>query len=182
MDNLQNIPNLVGAQRIPAPTLQMPKMPVPEVPVAPALPVEIVGGQMVETGVINLFGQEFQKKHVYILGLVVVLVVGYLVYRWYSKSGSDDEDEEDEMDDMGYQQYMHPGMHMGMPGGMPGGMPPGMYQGMQGQGMAGQGMAPPPGWRPEMEMPQQMSGQPQGNSGMNDQQFDEEMEQAIQDV
>lgn len=175
MDNSHNIPNLIGTQRIPAPTLQVPKMPVPEVPVAPALPIENVGGQMVETGVINLFGQEFQKKHVYILGLVVVLVVGYLVYRWYSKSGSDDDDEEDEMDDMGYQQYMHPGMHMGMP--------PSMYQGqgMQGQGMQGQGMMPPPGWRPEMEMPQQMP-QQQGNSGMNDQQFDEEMEQAIQDV
>ena len=51
----------------------------------------------------NVFGQSIQKKYVYILGVLLLLAVGYFVWKWYSnkkqKDEDDDEEDEDEEDE-----------------------------------------------------------------------------------
>jgi hypothetical protein len=54
-----------------------------------------VGGQ--DPNMMSLFGFTMQKKYFYLLGLIVVLVVGYLLYtRWNNNKKKKEEDEEED--------------------------------------------------------------------------------------
>jgi len=52
------------------------------------------------TNTISILGQVFQKTHVYIVGIILVIIIGYMVWTWYQKrSNDDDDDEDDELED-----------------------------------------------------------------------------------
>ena len=136
-----NVPNLVEAMAN--------QLNVPQVPIAPAPPAGAV-----PESVLSIFGQDFQKKHVYIFGLIALAVVGFILWKWYSNKNEHDDDEEEEDDE-----------------DMPFYPPPGYMQHMQQQQMQQQQMPP--------QMQQQM---PPQDGGYPDQQFDEQIEQAVHDV
>jgi len=80
-----------------------------------------IGGQVEET--INVFGQQFSKKMVYIFGFIIAIAAAYFIYNWYNnKKNSDEHDDED--DELSFENHMflQNGMHRGM-------MPPGMMRG-----------------------------------------------------
>ena len=59
----------------------------------------------------KIFGQSIQKKYVYIIGFIVLVIIGYFIYKWYftkktSTQESDDEDEDDEEDEVNYENQL----------------------------------------------------------------------------
>lgn len=59
----------------------------------------------VDAGVTNpantmvIFGQTIQKKYVYILGAILLLVVSYYAWKWYTNKKSKEDDDEDDDED-----------------------------------------------------------------------------------
>ena len=66
-------------------------------------------GTLVETGVdtLEIFGRTFQKKYIYILATVLVVVLAYVFWKWYTKSEKDDDDDStmDESEDIPTDQH-----------------------------------------------------------------------------
>jgi len=59
-----------------------------------------VGGDVVDT--ISVFGQVFQRRYFYLFLIVLLGLVGYFVWKWYSgkkKNGGDDDSDDDDSDD-----------------------------------------------------------------------------------
>lgn len=104
-NNPSNIPNLVNSgfsnQNLPITNVAMPAA-VPNFP-----------NQDIPLNTITIFGQAFQKKYVYILGFILLIVVIYLIWKWYSK-GKKSDDDDDESNDEEFQnekQMRHMGMN-----------------------------------------------------------------------
>ncbi|CAH6421342.1 Hypothetical protein KVN_LOCUS231 [uncultured virus] len=74
-----------------------------------------VANQLVQTNLANIggsidttitfFGKTFQRKYVYIFGILLLIIIGYIMWKWYSKKNkpTQEEDDDDE-DDVNYEQ------------------------------------------------------------------------------
>ena len=113
-NNQQNIPNLISGLVNTKPNVQpqtrlqvQPQVqPQPRLQAQPqAQPNPVIIPQVQQTGTISIFGQVFQKTHVYIVGLIVLVIIGYMIWTWYKKN-QDDDDDELEDDDISYARQM----------------------------------------------------------------------------
>ncbi len=81
--------NPIIAQVIPTPS-QI-SVPIPQV--VPQLPPSIPA---VVCDVITIFGYGIQKKYFYLVCALVVLAVGYFIWRWYTNRKTDDDESSDD--------------------------------------------------------------------------------------
>lgn len=154
------------------------------------------GGQVstVDTDAFSIFGQTIQKKYAYILGGLLLLVVGYMAWTWYNKkSKEDDEEDFDEDEDISYEQQMQQ-LPPHLAGQFGRRMPPMDFfpnpnqnrpnfgQNPNGQNPNGQQQGPHmQGPQPGQQVAQPMQGQHGQNQPMTDQQFDSQINQAVQE-
>jgi len=157
-----NINRNMPVQNVQAPVLPNNQVPAPQAvgALGPAQNTEYFSGTM------SIFGQEFQKTHVYIIGLIILIIVGYMVWTWYKKN----QDEDDEFDDdISYTQQMQ---HM---------VAPQMYQHIQPQ-QRGYIRKTVPQQLPQQQLPQQLPQQqlPQQQLPQQQQQLQQQQQQLPQ--
>lgn len=151
---LQNYPQAPQAPMVQS-APQAPQ--APQAPMIQSVPQYPSNVQAVDD-MMEIFGYKLQKNHVYLIGIVILGIALYFLWNWYNKK-NDKNDEEEEEDD-----EMPPGM-----------FPPHLMANPQFlehmRRMGGAGM-PPPQRTPSAE----------SEKPTNDPQFDDQMEQAIQDL
>jgi hypothetical protein len=151
-----------------SPPVQAPQMQVQQVPqmqqmtqYVPQQMMPIQSNIVTDVDVYNIFGQAIQKKYVYGLLIIVLIVFGYLLWSWYNrKSVSDDEEDGEEDDDLTYEQQMMM-MNKMNPYMIPHSMMPPQN--------AGVGMRPNvhPNMPPTQPSPSPSPPQPKGNKSIN---------------
>lgn len=128
--------------------------------IAPQPQIQVVQPVINTPDMMSLFGLTLQKKYFYLLGLVVLLVVGYLLYsRWNKNKKSNKEVDDDE----------HPNPHMHYPNHMKGRFPmmPPQYGGHPSAFMGG--------YNPMTRKPQRQ--EPEEVEQDNEEEQEEEQEQ-----
>lgn len=102
MPNLQaGFRNNIGPQQVELPPPPVLQHMVPGVQAA----LQVAGS--VDENAITVLGMAFQKKYFYLFVGLIVLVVGYFLWKWYSGKGNkkkrfmnnDDDDDDDEEED-----------------------------------------------------------------------------------
>jgi len=99
--NIYQIPNLNTQPSLPTHALQTHTgvTSVPSVPSVSSIPtVNIPGG----SDFLVVFGQSIPKTYIYIIGVVLIVIVGYLLYNWYNKNKDEDDDEPNLQQQMQY--------------------------------------------------------------------------------
>jgi hypothetical protein len=62
----------------------------------PAATVPIIIPEVADTNVFSIFGQSIQKKYIYIVLFLVLLLVAYLIWKWYNKKGGKNKNNDSE--------------------------------------------------------------------------------------
>lgn len=126
----------------------------------------------------SFFGFNVQKKQAYIIGFLILLIIGYLGWRWWNNKKKQHEQDDHENDDVEQKHYQM--NHMGMMQQQP---PYNMYPGMPNMPNMPNAQNIP---QQKQQYTQPQQSQPnkfQQQIPMNEQQFNNEMEKAaVEDI
>ncbi len=152
---------------------------------------EVTGGVVgeVNSDTVTILGQTMQRKYAYLLGVLLFLLVGYMLWKWLNKKNEEEDEYDSDEEELGY--MGPPEMYPGLP--HPSTHPPTqpsahqnqeeMFQQMQHmQRMKQMQQMQQMQHMEQMRQMQQMQQNQKNQEPMTDQQFNENIQQAIDEV